>query len=186
MPRSEGYKRWGTKARQPDTYTKVTYNGHLPDEWLSRTEFIQLAGKKFADRQFAILVPAHQIARRNAGTQLQSNRLRNKTSRLLYGCFQIATASIRTVKQAMIWIKTEFAAVVKGKRSTLPLSQIQMQSSDWSRSRLLIWCSWSIFSFSVLVQCSHPVFSSSVLIQCSHSVFPPNVVIYLLLVTPKL
>jgi hypothetical protein len=101
-------------------------------------------------------------ARRNAGTQLQSNHLRNKTSRLLYGCFQIATASIGTMKQAMIWIKTEFAAVVKGKRSTLPLSQIRMQSSDWSCSRLLIWCSWSIFLFSVLIQCSHPVFSFSV------------------------
>jgi hypothetical protein len=60
MPRSEGYVRRGTKARQPDTYIKVAYNGELLDEWLSRTEFIQLAGKKFAERQFAILVPAHQ------------------------------------------------------------------------------------------------------------------------------
>jgi hypothetical protein len=60
MPRSEGYVRRGTKARQPDTYIKVTYTGELPDEWLSRTEFIQLAGKKFAERQFAILVPAYQ------------------------------------------------------------------------------------------------------------------------------
>jgi hypothetical protein len=70
-------------------------------------------------------------------------------------------------------MKTKFAAVVRGRRSTLALSRIRMQSSDWSRSRLLVWCSWSILSFSVLV-------------QCSHSVFPPSVVIYFLFVTPKL
>jgi hypothetical protein len=45
MPRSEGYVRRGTKARQPDTYIKVAYNGELLDEWLSRTEFIQLVSR---------------------------------------------------------------------------------------------------------------------------------------------
>jgi hypothetical protein len=61
MPRSEGYDtRRRTKERQPDTYIKVTYTGGLPAEWLSRTEFIQLAGKKFAELKFATLVPAHQ------------------------------------------------------------------------------------------------------------------------------
>jgi hypothetical protein len=64
-------------------------------------------------------------------------------------------------------MKTEFAAVVRGTRSTLTSSRIRIQSSEWSRSRLVFLV---IFSFSVLVQCSHSVFSFSVLIQCSHSV----------------
>jgi hypothetical protein len=60
MPRSDGYVPRGTKVRQPDTYIRVAYREKSEAEWLSRTEFIQLAGKRFADRQFATLIPAQE------------------------------------------------------------------------------------------------------------------------------
>ncbi|KAI1680241.1 hypothetical protein KJE20_10881 [Pyrenophora tritici-repentis] len=60
MSRAEGYVcRAGTKPRQPDTYIRVTYTGLDTADWLSKTEFIQLAGKRYAERKLASLVPAY-------------------------------------------------------------------------------------------------------------------------------
>ncbi|CAG5181757.1 uncharacterized protein ALTATR162_LOCUS9819 [Alternaria atra] len=60
MPRAEGYvSRAGAKQRQPDTYVRVAYKGITQADWLSKTEFIQLAGKKYAEKHLAIMIPAY-------------------------------------------------------------------------------------------------------------------------------
>jgi hypothetical protein len=52
MPRAEDYVRRGTKERRPDTYIRVVYEGKPLPEWLSRTEFTQLAGPRYGGRMF--------------------------------------------------------------------------------------------------------------------------------------
>lgn len=60
MARSENYVSRGAKARKPDTYIRVTYRGKPEEEFLCRSEFIQLAGQRFAERHFAVLIPAYR------------------------------------------------------------------------------------------------------------------------------
>ncbi|EMD95275.1 hypothetical protein COCC4DRAFT_43964 [Bipolaris maydis ATCC 48331] len=77
MSRGENYKP-GPKSRRPDAYVKVEYADKTVD-WVTRTEFIQLTGKKFADRTLVTLeskykekaryLEAHRQARMHPDTK---------------------------------------------------------------------------------------------------------------------
>ncbi|KAF1357338.1 hypothetical protein EJ07DRAFT_32460, partial [Lizonia empirigonia] len=55
LPRAEGYVRRGTKERRQDAYIKVVYKGKPDPDMLCRTQFTQLAGKKFGETQFSMM-----------------------------------------------------------------------------------------------------------------------------------
>ncbi|CAN9251567.1 unnamed protein product [Alternaria alternata] len=62
MPRAESYqRRTGVKERQPDTYIRVKYLKIDETEWVTRSEFYQLCGKRnWADNEyFNRLVPEY-------------------------------------------------------------------------------------------------------------------------------
>lgn len=55
LPRAEGYVRRGTKERRQDAYIKVMYKDKPNPDMLCRTQFTQLAGKKFGETQFSMM-----------------------------------------------------------------------------------------------------------------------------------
>lgn len=55
LPRSDGYVRRGTKERRQDAYIKVVYKDKPTPDMLCRTQFAQLAGPKYAEKQFTTL-----------------------------------------------------------------------------------------------------------------------------------
>ncbi|CAN9239565.1 unnamed protein product [Alternaria alternata] len=62
MPRAESYQRRpGVKERQPDTYIRVKYLNIDETDWLTRSEFYQLCGRRnWADKEyFNRLVPEY-------------------------------------------------------------------------------------------------------------------------------
>ncbi|KAF2633005.1 hypothetical protein BU25DRAFT_471155 [Macroventuria anomochaeta] len=59
MPRAEGYVGRGTKERRPDSYMKVVYKDKPDPELLSRTEFTQLVGQRFGEKQFSSMMTAY-------------------------------------------------------------------------------------------------------------------------------
>jgi hypothetical protein len=60
MPRSEGYApRSGSKPRRPDTYIRVMYKDDK-EEWLTRTEYVQLVGQSCAERHLKTLVAKYE------------------------------------------------------------------------------------------------------------------------------
>ncbi|KAF1940461.1 hypothetical protein EJ02DRAFT_494717 [Clathrospora elynae] len=60
MPRPEGYApRSGSKPRRPDTYIRVMYKDRQ-EEWLTRTEYVQLVGQSCAERHLKALVAKYQ------------------------------------------------------------------------------------------------------------------------------
>ncbi|KAF1923279.1 uncharacterized protein M421DRAFT_75706 [Didymella exigua CBS 183.55] len=60
MPRSEGYApRSGSKPRRPDTYIRVMYKDDK-EEWLTRTEYVQLVGQSCAERHLKALVAKYE------------------------------------------------------------------------------------------------------------------------------
>ncbi|KAF1347267.1 hypothetical protein EJ07DRAFT_160404 [Lizonia empirigonia] len=55
LPRAEGYVRRETKERRQDAYIKVVYKDKPNPDMLCRTQFTQLAGKRFGETQFSMM-----------------------------------------------------------------------------------------------------------------------------------
>ncbi|KZM26582.1 hypothetical protein ST47_g2219 [Ascochyta rabiei] len=60
MPRAEGYVRRGVKERRQDAYIKVVYKDVPEPDMLSRTEFTQLVGQRFGEKQFSNLIGIYE------------------------------------------------------------------------------------------------------------------------------